>query len=144
MRAEAWKTVVLSDRETAPPLADRLSPSGGPAAWYPSVEELMSDRSLASVGVLVLHCRPLPKGVVLAHLGRMNLEFPGLQVVALLERVPPLPVAEYLTACGVELVWNGAKGGSLDRLAAAVGRMHERSPWITSQRVTGDARGGVT
>lgn len=125
-------TVLLSDAEGAPGLAARLAARTGPAAWYPSVAEMVQRQPLSSVSVLVLHFRPLPKGILLALLGRMSLEYPGMEKVAVLDAPPPLPIAEYLTACGVRLLWDGTSEAGTDRLAAIVDKLHERTGWIAS------------
>jgi hypothetical protein len=125
-------TVVVSDpKEAAEGLAAKVTHGGGPAACYASVAELVRDRPLSSISVLVLNFRPLPKGILLATLGRMSVEYPGMQKVAVLDRPLPLPIAEYLTSCGVDLLWNGSPDTG-DRLASAVDRMAERSPWLAS------------
>lgn len=125
-------TVLLSDAEGAPGLAARLSARTGPAAWYPSVAEMVQRQPLSSISVLVLHFRPLPKGILLALLGRMSLEYPGMEKVAVLDAPPPLPIAEYLTACGVRLLWDGMTEEGAERLASIVGKLNERTGWIAS------------
>jgi hypothetical protein len=80
----------------------------------------------------VLHFRPLPKGILLATLGRMSVEYPGMEKVAVLDGPPPLPIAEYLTACGVRLLWDGTTEEGTDRLASIVDMLHERTGWIAS------------
>ena len=125
-------TVLLSDADEAARLAELLSARSGPAACYASVAELVDRQPLSSISVLVLHFRPLPKGTLLAVLGRMNLEYPAMQKVAVLESTPPLPIAEYLTACGVDLLMNGSTDDGLDKLASVVNRLHERTRWIAS------------
>lgn len=125
-------TVLLSDEEAAPLLAARLASEEGQVPWYASIEELVRARSLDSVGVLVIHFRPVPSGVTLAALGRMNVEYPGIQKVAVMEGPLPLPIAEYLTACGVELFWSQEPEEGSDRLPEFVDRMHERIQWIVT------------
>jgi len=125
-------TVLLSDAEGASGLAARLAARTGPAAWYSSVAEMVQRQPLSSIAVLVLLFRPLPKGILLATLGRMSLEYPAMQKVVVLEGPPPLPIAEYLTACGVRLMWDGATEDGTDRLASVVNRLHERTRWIAS------------
>lgn len=126
-------TVLLSDAEGAPRLAERLAARTGPAAWYPSLSELVRRQPLSTISVLVLHFQPLPKGILLATLGRMNLEYPAMQKVAVLDGPPPLPIAEYLTACGVSLFCDGcSEEEGTDRLASVINRLHERTRWIAS------------
>ena len=125
-------TVLLSDAKDAPTLAAQLSARTGSAAWYASLAEMVRTQPLSSISVLVLHFHPLPKGALLATLGRMNVEYPGMQKVAVLDEPPPLPIAEYLTACGVSLLWNGDTEDDADRLASVVNQLHERTRWIAS------------
>lgn len=132
MAHEAETTVLLSDPEAGPNLAAELAPAEHGVAWFASIEEMVRARPLSSIAVLVLHCRPLPKGVLLAALGRMNVEYPGMQKVAVMDGPPPLPIAEYLTACGVDLVW--AQKGEVGEgdLGALVERMYERTRWAAT------------
>ena len=125
-------TVLLSDAEDAAALAAGLSDRALPAACYPSVADLLRDRRLDSVSVLVMRFRPLPKGALLANLGRLNLEFPWMQKLMVLDGPLPLPIAEYLTACGVDLIQCETKDdlGS-DRLASVVHSLQERTQWVT-------------
>lgn len=125
-------TVVLSDAKEAPRLAADLAARTGPAAWYADVGALLTERPLSTVSVLVLHCHAHPKGTLLATLGRMHVEYPGIQTVAVLDEPPPLPVAEYLTSCGVSLLWNGNSEEGAERLASVVNQLHERTRWIAS------------
>ena len=125
------RTVVLSDEGRGLDITARLAPRTGPATWYPSLAELVRRQPLSSVSVLVLDFRPRPRGVQLVTLGRMNTEFPAMQKVAVLHEEAPLPVVEYLTSCGVDIVWNGNESG-LERLASTVDRLQERIPWIAS------------
>ncbi|MEJ2187331.1 MAG: hypothetical protein P8Z36_15575, partial [Gemmatimonadota bacterium] len=80
----------------------------------------------------VLHCRPLPKGVLLAALGRMHVEYPGMQKVAVMDSPPPLPIAEYLTACGVDLIWTQKGDGDVGHLGEVLERMYERTRWAAT------------
>jgi hypothetical protein len=122
-------TVLLSDPEGAASLAEQVSRGAGKAACYSSVAELVRARPLSTISVLVLNFRPHPKGILLATLGRMNVEYPGMQKVAVLDEPLPLPIAEYLTSCGVDLLWNGSPDTG-DRLASTVDRLMERTQWI--------------
>lgn len=130
MTGDTDTTVLLSDAEAAPILTAGLGAADEGVAWYASMDELVRERSLSSIGVLVLHFRPLPKGVVLVALGRMNVEYPGMQKVAVLESPLPLPLAEFLTACGVDLYW--PKENGVEGLGAVVDRMRERTQWVVT------------
>jgi hypothetical protein len=126
-------TVLLSDaQEEAAQLAELLSARSKPATCYSSVAELVGTQPLSSISVLVLHFSPLPKGTLLATLGRMNLEYPAMQKVAVLNATPPLLIAEYLTACGVNLLLNGSTEEGVEQLASVVNKLHERTRWIAS------------
>lgn len=124
--------VVLSDSEGVHLLTERLTPKAGSVAWYANVEDLIHAQSLSSIAVLVVHARPQPNGVLLATLGRMNVEYPAMQKVAVMEEAPSLSVARYMAACGVDLIWTGSQNESIDQLAAVVDRMYERTAWIVS------------
>ena len=120
--------VVLSESDAAPSLAARLATPAPPS--YASVEGLMRDQPLSSIAVLVVQTRALPSAMLLVTLGRIGLEYPAMQKVVVMDGPPPLPVAGYLTACGVDLVWAGGREAGTDQLAAVVDRMRERSQWI--------------
>jgi hypothetical protein len=124
-------TVLLSDAEESPSLAAHLGePDEGPVPMYRTLEELVTERPLSSIDVLVVHCHPTPKGVLLAKLGRLNLEYPRMQKVAVLDGPLPRPVAEYLTACGVDLVTGDTSETAMGQLMAVMDRVHERTGWI--------------
>jgi hypothetical protein len=97
------------------------------------MEELVRGQPLSSVEVLVVQTRQAPRGVLLVALGRMNEEYPTMQKVAVMDGPPPLPVAEYLTACGVDLVWAGTGEERIDEVASIVDRMRERMPWLAGR-----------
>lgn len=125
-------TVLLSDTDEVVKLASLLARRSLPACCYPSVSELVRDRRLSSISVLVLLFRPFPTGVILATLGRMSLECPRMQKVVVLDAPPPLPIAQYLTACDVDLVPRvSSDEKSADRLATVVQRLQERAAWLT-------------
>lgn len=124
-------TVLLSDAEESPSLAARLAePKEGSVPMYRTLEALVAAQPLSSIDVLVVHYRPLPKGTLLATLGRLNLEYPRMQKVAVLEGPLPRPVAEYLTACGVEVVMAAPREEGFGQLMAVMDRVHERTGWI--------------
>ena len=113
-------------------MAEGLADRSLPAAWYPSVSDLLRERQLCSISVLVLRFTPLPKGVLLANLGRMNLEYPWIQKVMVIDGPLPLPITEYLTACGVDLLECEIRNQKdADRLATVVNRLQERNQWLT-------------
>ncbi len=130
MSQEAGSLVVLSESGAVSSLAERLMRAGGRVACYGSMAELLRDEPIPAMQALVVHCREAPNGVLLAGLGRLAVEHPGLPKVAVLEGAPPLAVASYLTACGVELVWPDSVEAGTDRLATLVERIHEGTKWI--------------
>ena len=127
---EPESTVLLSDVEVASELAATLEAAGEEVACYSTIGDLVRERSLSSVEVLVLHFRPLPKGVLLAALGRLKHEYPGMQKVAVMDNPVPLPIAEYLTECGVDFIWSKEEG--IDCLSGVVDDMHERTRWLVT------------
>ena len=126
----AGPIVLLSDSEAAPSLAARLAPSGPPVSWYASIEDLVRGQPLSSIAVLVVQSRRLPRGTLLVTLGRLNLEYPGMQKVAVMDGPPPLVVAEYLTSCGVDLVWAGSGEERIDHLASVVDGLRKVTGWV--------------
>lgn len=132
MERQMGSTVLLSDTDDAAVMAAGLADRSLPAVCYPSVADLLRERRLSSISVLVLRFRPLPKGALLANLGRMNLEYPWIQKVMVLDGPLPLPIAEYLTACGVDLLECELRSQEdADRLASVVNRLQERNQWLT-------------
>ena len=129
MTQDAGSVVLLSRRESVPELMARLAQPAGSVAWYGSLEELVRGRAVSSIDVLVVHCGAQPSGLLLAALGRMAVESPGVQKVVVLDAPPPLAIAGYLTSCGVDVVWPGSEDG-LDRLGMVVTRMKEGTKWL--------------
>lgn len=129
---EAETTVLLSDEATASELAAKLEAAGEEVACYTDMADLVRERPLSSVAVLVLHFRPLPKGALLATLGRLSHEYPGMQKVAVMDDSVPLPIAEYLTSCGVDFFWSKESEDNGDRLAGVVDDMYERTRWVVT------------
>ena len=125
-------TVLLSDAEEAPALAADLAAVAGTAACYSSVADLVHRHPLSAISVLVMYFRALPRGILLATVGRMSVEYPAMQKVAVMDEQPPLPIAEYLTACGVNLLWNAGTPEGRKRLSNVVNNLHEGTRWIAS------------
>ncbi|HET9440002.1 MAG TPA: hypothetical protein VFO52_07510 [Longimicrobiales bacterium] len=69
------------------------------------VEELTRAKSLSTVQRLVVTTPAQPKGDLLVALGRVSVEYPDMQKVAVMAGQPPLPVAVYLAARGVQMNW---------------------------------------
>lgn len=127
VRHEAESTVLLSDQAEAPVLAAKLSPAKHRVISYRSLEDLARAQPLSSIALLVLDFQPVPRGVLLAALGWLSLEYPSMRKVVVVEESVPLPIAKYLTACGADLVTAGEAGGGIDRLVAIVDRVYERA-----------------
>lgn len=125
-------TVLLSNADDAADVAAGLAHRSHPTAYYSSVADLVQDRRLSSVSVLVLRFRPLPKGALIANLAKINLEFPWMQKLMVLDGPLPRPIVEYLTACGVDLIECELDDEECaDRLASVVDRLEERTQWLT-------------
>ncbi|NNG16895.1 MAG: hypothetical protein HKM89_10480 [Gemmatimonadales bacterium] len=124
MKARA--AVMLSDSDEGKSVARGLARRSCPVMCYNRLEDLVREQPLGSIPVLIFHLRQPPKGVLLGVIGRLALEFPAMQKVAIAETPLSLLVTEYLTACKVDLIWTEPKGQDLDALASVVDRMHER------------------
>ena len=130
MTEQAGSVVLLSAADARASLAERLQRPGRRVACYDSLAELFRGEPVSTIEVLVVQCRDVPNGVLLATLGRLAVEHPGIAKVAVLQGEPPLPMASYLTACGVDLVWPDSVEAGTDRLATLVERIHEGTKWI--------------
>lgn len=128
---KAGPVVVLSEADDARAITARLQSSAGDVRWFANVEDLVQQQQLSSVSMLVFEAHAQPQGLLLVALGKMNLEYPAMQKVALLDEEPSLPVARYLTACGVDLICAPSDEERIDRLAVAVDRMQERTKWLS-------------
>lgn len=118
--------VMLSDSTAGPVMAQGLTERRCPVACYTRFDDLVRHQPLGSIPVLIIHLRRPPKGSLLGTIGRMAHEFPAMQKVAVTETPLSLPVAGYLAACEVDLLWPDAGGQDLDQLAAVVDRMQAR------------------
>lgn len=72
---------------------------------YDSIEEFLSAQPLSSCRLLVMRWDRLPKGTLLVTLGRLAHLYPAMQKIVVMAGPPPLPIALYLTACGVDMLW---------------------------------------
>lgn len=133
MTEEAGSVVLLSKSEGQTAVAERLTRPGRKVACYDSMEELARTRPLSSIELLVVQWGDMPNGVLLAALGRLAVEHPGVAKVAVMDNPPPLPVASYLVACGVDLVWPGSAEAGADRLTLLAERIHEGTEWIATR-----------
>ena len=127
-------TVLLTDFGVAATLAGRLVPLCRPIVAYAGLEELLRGQTLASISVLVFHFHPAPKGVLLSVIARIALEFPDIQMIAVIEGSLALPVVEYLTACGVHLIWAESREEDIEKLVSVVDQVHERARWVATRR----------
>lgn len=123
---ERATAVMLSDSRAAPPVATDLSRRSCRVECYTSLAQLFDEHPPGSIAVLIFHLHERPKGSLLVAIGRLALEHPGMQKVAVTEAPLPLEVAGYLTACDVDLVPWERDGQDAGRLASVVTRMHER------------------
>jgi hypothetical protein len=118
--------VMLSDSREGTSVAANLSRRSCRVASYTSLEQLLDEHPPGSIPVLIFHLHERPKGDLLVVIGRLAVEHPGIQKVAVTETPLPLEVAGYLTACDVDLVPMEPDGQDAVQLASVVTRMHER------------------
>jgi hypothetical protein len=97
------------------------------------VDELVREESLSGLRVLVIWTEGLPKGRLLPLLAQLNLERPWVQKIALLQLPLPLVMAEYLTYCGVELIWSGSVEERVEQLEVLINRGEERTRWLGAE-----------
>lgn len=128
------ETILLSDGTGGRGRSAERRLSLGGARRLESVAELAEPSLLPSVAVLVLDSWTVPSGRLLAALGRLSVEHPGIQKVALLSADPPLPVATYLTSCGVHILLDRSddESGADGLLTAVIASLKERARWSTS------------
>lgn len=126
---ESEATVLLSDSEAGDAIVSRLALHGCRVTRCLNLTELVDRLPFSSISVLIFHLARPPKGALLATIGRMGLEFPCIQKIAVVESPLPIVVVGYLTACGVELILTGSDEQKIDRLASAVNRMREQRTW---------------
>ena len=122
-------TVLLSEDSSGAALARETSLRDGPVVARRSLKELLRDVPLARISVMLFHFPRPPKGVLLASIACLALESPGLQMAAIVEVPLSLPVVEFLTACGVDLIPVEPDGPDPDRVADAVRRLRVRQAW---------------
>ncbi len=133
MTENAGSVVLLSETGAQTTVAQRLTRPGREVVCFDGMEELVQARPLSSIELLVVQWRDMPNGVLLAALGRLAVEHPGLAKVAVMDSPPPLPVASYLAACGVDLVWPGSAEPGTDLLVTLAERIHEGTEWIATR-----------
>jgi hypothetical protein len=77
-----------------------------------NVEDLTRAVPLSSADTLVVQTTGQPKGDLLAALGRISVEYPALKKFAFMAAPPSLPVAVFLTSCGVQMSWPGREAAN--------------------------------
>ena len=127
---EAGLVALVADEHVPPSLRDRMVPRAARLISYPGVDELVKEECLGRLRVLVIWTEGVPRGRLLPLLARLNLERPWVQKIALLDGPPPLVVAEYLTYCGVEVIWTGTIEERLEQVNELVNRSKERTRWL--------------
>jgi hypothetical protein len=133
VKDEAGIVALVGDAHLPPSLAARVAPRAARLQSYASVDELVREESLGGLRVLVIWTEGLPKGRLLPLLAQLNLERPWVQKIALLQLPPPLVIAEYLTYCGVELIWSGSVEERVEQLEVLINRGEERTRWLGAE-----------
>ena len=128
MIADKVGSTVVVTGDSSRDVVDRLSRERG--VWKcDDLSQLLREDVLSNLAVLVVVAGPFLCGVSLAVLGWINLEYPRIQKVAVVEGPLSLPVVRFLTSCGVELIWAKPNGG-VEHIVSVVDRMKGRSGWI--------------
>jgi len=118
--------VMLSDSTVGNSVAMTLSRPSCRVSCYTNLEDLLDEHPPGSIPVLIFHLRSRPKGNLLVVIGRLAVEHPAVQKVAVTAVPLPLEVAGYLAACDVDLVPMAQDGEDAIQLESIVSRMHER------------------
>jgi len=121
-------TALVADHTAGRTLMDRLS-AEGVVIWNEDIGGLLRQGLSSAITVLVVRARPLGQGLPLALLAWINLEYPRIQKVAVVEGPLPLPIVRFLTSCGVELVWTKSDD-NVEHIVSVVDRLQGRSSWI--------------
>lgn len=127
---EAGLVALVTDEHVPPAIRDRMLPRAARLFPYPAVDDLVKEECLGRLRVLVIWTEGVPHGRLLPLLARLNVERPWVQKIALLDGPPPLVVAEYLTYCGVEVIWTGSVEERLEQVNVLVNRSEERTRWL--------------
>lgn len=120
------EAVVLSDSPEEPSVAANLSCRDCQVEWYTSLEQLLAEHPPGSIPVLIFHLHDRPKGTLLVVIGKLAVEHPRIQKIAVTEAPLPLEVAGYLTACDVDLVALEPGARNANDLASMLTRTQER------------------
>jgi len=116
-------------------LADPQASPGRSPMWYGSIEEFLDSQHLPSTLLLVMRWDRLPKGTLLLTLGRLAEEYPAMEKIVVMAGPPPLPIALYLTARGVDMIWTninerlGTVGRGLGDRADSFGSLTRPAPY---------------
>jgi hypothetical protein len=120
------EVVMLSDARAAPSVAEDLARHDVRVDCFTRLEDLFGEIDPGAIPVLIVHTRERPKGRVLEVIGRLAVEHPRVQMVAVSETPLSLEVAEYLAGRGVDVMEVEPGVVELDDLTRAVLRMQER------------------
>jgi hypothetical protein len=118
--------VMLSDDGAEDPVAAELARRAVKVDCYARMDRLFAENPPGTIPVLLFHVRERPKGRVLEVIGRLQVEFPRVQVAVLNEAPLSLDVMEYLAGRGVDVVSVGPGADCVAELSSVVERMHER------------------
>ena len=72
--------------------------------WFTDLNDVIHEQSLGNVETLAVNMWPRPKGVMLATLGRINVEYPTMHKVVMVDTNAELPIRKFLAGCGVEVI----------------------------------------
>ena len=118
--------VMLSDAGLEPRLARDLARHDVRVDCYTRLEDLFGERDPGAIRVLIFHLRERPRGRVLEVIGRLAIEYPRVQMVAVSESPLSIEMAEFLAGRGVEVMEADPVVGGIDELRDVVAKMHER------------------
>lgn len=120
------EVVMLSDSRALPSVAKDLARRDVRVDCYTRLEDLFGEIDPGAIPVLVFHTQERPKGRVLEVIGRLAIEHPRVQMVAVSESPLSMEVAEYLAGRGVDVMEVESGVVDIDDLTRAVLRMQER------------------
>jgi len=118
--------IVLSDTGAQDPVAEDLARHDVRVACYTRSEDLFGENDPGAIPVLIFHMRERPKGRVLELIGRLAIEHPRVQMMAVSELPLSIEIAEYLAGRGVALLEIQPGLVEAGELTDVVRRMHER------------------
>jgi hypothetical protein len=110
-------------------LAEALAREGLPIVYFPNLEALIDSGRLSSIAVLVVRVGQVRLGSLLIALSRLDLEYPGLRKVAIVENGLSVILAAYLSTCSVEFLETYLDTSGLERVVRSVRRILEQQTW---------------